>query len=38
VRDSHDVGEGHYMAVSKDQKFIFVADSVLAKVHRIEHN
>jgi hypothetical protein len=38
VRDSHDVGEGHYMAVSKDQKIIFVADSVLAKVHRIEHN
>jgi hypothetical protein len=38
VRDSHDVGEGHYMAVSKDQKFIFMADSVLAKVHRIEHN
>jgi len=37
-RDSHDVGEGHYMAVSKDQKIIFMADSVLAKVHRIEHN
>src|ERR1700757_4263379 len=37
-RDSHDVGEGHYMAVSKDQKIIFLADSVLAKVHRIEHN
>jgi len=26
------------MAVSKDQKIIFMADSVLAKVHRIEHN
>jgi hypothetical protein len=38
VRDSHDVGEGHYMAVSKDQKMIFMADSVLAKVHRIVHN
>jgi hypothetical protein len=38
VRDSHDVGEGHYMAVSKDQKIIFMSDSVLAKVHRIEHN
>ncbi len=38
VRDSHDVGEGHYMAVSRDQKIIFMADSVLAKVHRIEHN
>jgi len=38
VRDSNDVGEGHYMAVSKDQKMIFMADSVLAKVHRIEHN
>ena len=38
VRDSHDVGEGHYMAVSRDQKMIFMSDSVLAKVHRIEHN
>jgi DNA-binding beta-propeller fold protein YncE len=38
VRDSHDVGEGHYMAVSRDQKYIFMADSVLAKVHRIERN
>jgi hypothetical protein len=38
VRDSNDVGEGHYMAVSKDQKYIFMADSVLAKVHRIVRN
>ena len=38
VRDSNDVGEGHYMAVSKDQKTIWVADSVLAKVHKIERN
>jgi len=38
VRLSNDVGEGHYMAVSRDQKIIFMADSVLAKVHRIERN
>ena len=38
VRDSNDVGEGHYMAVSKDQKTIWMADSVLAKVHKIERN
>jgi hypothetical protein len=38
VRESNDVGEGHYMAVSKDQKYIFMADSVLAKVHRIVRN
>lgn len=38
VRDSNDVGEGHYMAVSKDQKTIWIADSVLAKVHKIERN
>lgn len=38
VRDSNDVGEGHYMAVSKDQKTIWIADSVLAKVHKMERN
>jgi hypothetical protein len=38
VKDSNDIGEGHYMAVSKDQKTIWVADSVLAKVHKIELN
>jgi hypothetical protein len=38
VRETNDVGEGHYMAVSKDQKYIFMADSVLAKVHRIVRN
>jgi sugar lactone lactonase YvrE len=38
VKDSNDIGEGHYMAVSKDQKTIWVADSVLAKVHKIERN
>jgi sugar lactone lactonase YvrE len=36
--DSNDIGEGHYMAVSKDQKTIFVADTVLAHVIKLEHN
>jgi hypothetical protein len=38
VRDSNDVGEAHYMAVSNDQKIIWIADSVLAKVHKLERN
>ena len=36
--DSNDAGEAHYMAVSKDQKTIFVADTVLAHVLKLEHN
>jgi sugar lactone lactonase YvrE len=36
--DSNDVGEGHYMAVSKDQKTIYIADTVLAHVLKLEHN
>ncbi len=36
--DSNDIGEGHYMAVSKDQKTIYVADTVLAHVLKLEHN
>ncbi|MCP5411339.1 MAG: hypothetical protein H6924_04285 [Alphaproteobacteria bacterium] len=38
VRESNDAGEAHYMAVSKDQKTIWVADTVLAKVLKLEHN
>src|SRR5580698_9232771 len=36
--NSNDIGEGHYMVVSKDQKTIFVADTVLAHVIKLEHN
>jgi len=36
--NSNDVGEGHYMAVSKDQKTIYIADTVLAHVLKLEHN
>ena len=36
--DSNDIGEGHYLAVSKDQKTIWVADTVLAHVLKLEHN
>jgi hypothetical protein len=36
--DSNDVGEGHYLAVSRDEKTIFVADTVLAHVLKLEHN
>jgi len=35
--NSNDIGEGHYMAVSNDQKTIFVADTVLAHVIKLEH-
>ncbi len=38
VQNSNDIGEGHYMAVSPDQKTIYVADTVLAKVLKLEHN
>jgi sugar lactone lactonase YvrE len=37
-RASNDIGEAHYMAVSKDQKTIWVADTVLAKVVKLEHD
>jgi hypothetical protein len=36
--NSNDIGEGHYMAVSPDQKTIYVADTVLAHVLKLEHN
>ncbi len=36
--DSNDIGEGHYLAVSKDENTIFVADTVLAHVLKLEHN
>jgi hypothetical protein len=36
--DSNDIGEGHYLAVSNDEKTIFVADTVLAHVLKLEHN
>jgi len=36
--NSNDIGEGHYMVVSKDQKTIFVADTVLAHVIKFEHD
>ena len=36
--DSNDIGEGHFLAVSDDQKTIWVADSVNAHVLKIEHN
>jgi DNA-binding beta-propeller fold protein YncE len=35
---SHLIGEAHYMAVSPDEKTIFIADSVNAKVHVLKHN
>lgn len=38
VQDSNEVGEGHYMAVSADQKTIWIADTVLAKVLKLEHD
>ena len=36
--NSNDIGEGHYLAVSPDEKTIWVADSVLAHVLKLEHN
>jgi hypothetical protein len=36
--DSNDIGEAHYMAVSNDLKTIYVADSLLAHVLKIESN
>lgn len=32
---SNDIGEAHYLAVSKDLRTIYVADSVLARVHKL---
>lgn len=34
--DTDDIGEAHYMAVSADQKTIFIADSSLGNVHKLE--
>jgi hypothetical protein len=36
--DSNDIGEAHQLAVSKDLKTVYVADSVLAHVLKIESN
>ena len=36
--DSNDIGEGHFLAVTPDQKTIWVADSVNAHVLKLEHN
>jgi DNA-binding beta-propeller fold protein YncE len=36
--NSDDIGEGHFLAVSPDQKTIWVGDSVLAHVVKFEHN
>ena len=35
---SNDIGEAHQLAVSKDLKTVYVADSVLARVVKIERN
>ena len=36
--DSNDIGEAHQLAVSKDLKTIYIADSVLAHVLKVEAN
>jgi hypothetical protein len=36
--DSNEIGEAHYLVVTPDEKTIFLADSVNAKVHRLERN
>jgi DNA-binding beta-propeller fold protein YncE len=36
--DSNDIGEAHQLAVSRDLRTIYVADSLLAKVVKIESN
>ena len=36
--DSNDIGEGHFLAVTPDQKTIWVADSVNAHVLKLERN
>ena len=33
--NSNDIGEAHYLTVSRDLRTIYVADSVLARVHKI---
>jgi hypothetical protein len=35
---SNDMGEAHYLAVSNDLRTIYVADSVLARVHKLVRN
>jgi len=32
------IGEAHYLIVTPDQKTIYIADSVNAKVVKLEHN
>ena len=36
--DSNDIGEAHQLAVSKDLKTVYVADSINARVLKIESN
>jgi len=36
--DSNDIGEAHYLAVSKDLKTVYVADSLNARVLKIERD
>ena len=36
--DSNDIGEAHQLAVSKDLKTVYVADSINARVLKIERD
>jgi streptogramin lyase len=36
--DPEAIGEAHYLAVTPDQRTIYIADSVNAEVHRLDHN
>jgi hypothetical protein len=36
--DSNDIGEAHYLTVSNDLRTIYVADSTLARVHKLVQN
>ena len=37
-RDAYGIGEAHYLAVTPDEKTIYIADSINAKVLKLEHN
>jgi len=37
-RDADGIGEAHYLAVTPDEKTIYIADSINAKVLKLEHN
>ena len=36
--NSNDIGEAHYLVVTPDLKTIYIADSINARVHRLERN